>query len=107
MRRGTLVLYKKRNEFRWLCLTCVASYHVNIVGAFIEGLPRSEGQFFPTAYLHHNCPLQHVDKHVCIVSVYGFRTAWRVRNSNHRAFFSRDVGEISRKKGGHLNLLSR
>src|ERR1700722_12913304 len=99
MCRSAFVFYKKRNEFCWLCLTCVASHYVNVVGTFIEGLPDSQSPFFPTAYLHHNRPLQHVDKHMGIVSMYGFRAAWRVHHSNHRAFFSRNPGEVSRKKG--------
>jgi hypothetical protein len=78
---------------------------MDIVWTLVEGLTSSEDHFSPTAYLHYNGPLQYVDKHVSIMAMYEFRAAWRVHNSDHRAFFSRELGETLREQGGYLNLL--
>src|ERR1700744_1108357 len=101
MCRGTFVLYKERNEFRRLRITCVTAKYMDIVGTFIETLPSSEDHFLLTAYLHDDGPLQYVDKHLSVMAMYGFRTAWRIFNTDHRAFFALGLGEIPRQQVRH------
>src|ERR1700744_3112115 len=99
MCRGAFVLYKKRNEFRWFGFTSVTANHVNIGGAFIEGVTSSQDHFLSTAHLHYDGSLQHVDKHMSVMTMYSFRTAWRVHNGDQRTFFPREPGEIPRQQG--------
>jgi hypothetical protein len=47
---------------------------VNVAGTFIEGLSRCQGDRLFTLDLHHDGPLEHVEKRVSIVSMNGVRS---------------------------------
>ena len=49
--RSAFVLHEEHDEFRRFGFACVPPNHVNIIGAFIEGLTRCQSHFFSGSVL--------------------------------------------------------
>ena len=76
-RRSAFVLHQEHEEFRRFGLACISPNDVNIIGAFIEALTGCQSRFLSASHLHHDRAFQHINKPMCIVAMYGVRTAWR------------------------------
>src|SRR5262245_58723816 len=67
--RSALVLDQEHEEFCWFGAAGVPTNDMDIVGAFIKGLPGCQRDFFSALQLHHDGAFQHVHKRVGIVSM--------------------------------------
>src|SRR5262249_46450983 len=79
---------------------------MNIVGAFIEGLPWCQCYLLSTLQLHHNGALQYVNNRMRIVSVNGARPAGRMLYRDHQNFPAGILRKIFRYERRDLRLLS-
>ncbi len=69
--RRTFVFDQENDKFSRFGIAGIAANDMNVAGTFIEGLSRCQGDRFSTSYLHHDGPLEHVEKRVSIVSMNG------------------------------------
>src|SRR5262245_57686927 len=63
------VLHEEHQEFCWLGTACVPTYHMDIVGALVERLSRSQRHLLSALHLHHHGTFQHIDESMRIVPV--------------------------------------
>ena len=65
----TLVFNEYDEKLRGLRLAGVATYNVNVIGTFIEGLTRVKGDRLRPLDLHDDGTFQHIDKCVRVVAM--------------------------------------
>ena len=72
MYRSTLVFHQKHHEFRRLGFARISSHDMDILWPLVEGLTGHKPDFLSTPDLHHYRTLQHVNKCMCVMTMYGF-----------------------------------
>ena len=72
--RSAFVLHEEHDEFRGFGLASVPPNNVDIIGTFIKSLTGRQGRFLSASHLHHDRAFQHINKRMCIVTMYGVRT---------------------------------
>src|SRR5262249_48057005 len=103
--RSTFVLHHEHHEFRRFGLARISSDDVNIIRPFIETLTGCQSRFLSASNLHYDRAFQHINKRMCIVTLYGIRTAWRVLDCEHETLLAWDAREIFRQDLRHLGLV--
>ena len=66
----------------------VSAHDVDVVGPFIEGLARCQGDFLAALDLHDDRPFQHVDEGVRIVTMNRVDRARRILDGDHLDFLA-------------------
>src|SRR5882762_11570096 len=86
--RSGFVFDEKNDKFRWFSLAGVPPNDVDIIRAFVEGLSRRQSHFLSASHLHHDRALQHINKPMCVVTMYGVRVARRILHQEHQTLLA-------------------
>lgn len=87
-RRRAFFLDEERQESCRLGTARVPADDMDIIGTFIERLPRGQCNLLSTLNLHDNSAFQHVDECVGIVTVDWVGTSRRIFHEEHEPFLS-------------------
>ena len=67
---------------------------MDVVGAFVEGLPGGQRHFLAALDLHDDAAFKHIDEAVGVMSVDRIGRAGRVVDDDHQRVLARDVRQV-------------
>src|SRR5215470_671017 len=100
--RCPFIFDKKYDELRWLRLTRVTAYGMNVFRRFVKYLPGTKPAKHTSANLHLNFPVENIDNRVRIMPVDRVAGSWAVIDSNDFNLFTRCFRKRFRKERIHL-----